>query len=339
MDLLILSGFLGSGKTTLLRQLADAFEERNPGMKMAIIENEVGKVGIDGGYLQKGELMVKEINSGCICCSLRFDLKETLQEIENEYEPDLVVIEPSGVAGPKQLMKQFKHYHGNIENMRMLSVIDASRVLKISDMTIPIVADGISIADLVVVNKIDLVNDDELREVREKIGFIRSDAPVVEIAALETESSNMDAVIEKAFCREYSGSEGAVWDELEADESVVKNATVHALERDFEFCCEKSFGEVKEEMVSLVQKIALKLKDSGCSIIGHLKAVLRTEKQGLLLVSTTAFEQRPHAKGVLEGRLKKCKLIMNAIVYDVEKERLRELVETEVGKHLFETSD
>ena len=71
MDLLIISGFLGSGKTTLLRHLASEFELTYPSHKIAIIENEVGKVGVDGAFLKSENLLVREINSGCICCSPR----------------------------------------------------------------------------------------------------------------------------------------------------------------------------------------------------------------------------------------------------------------------------
>ena len=104
MHLLILTGFLGSGKTTLLRRIAQAFNATCPDKRMAVIENEVGTVGIDGDFLANDGLTVRQINSGCICCTLRLDLVTTLLDLERTYAPDLIILEPSGVAGPRQVL-------------------------------------------------------------------------------------------------------------------------------------------------------------------------------------------------------------------------------------------
>ncbi|MCQ2561521.1 MAG: GTP-binding protein, partial [Clostridia bacterium] len=91
----IYSGFLGAGKTTLIKKLV---KEAYAGMKIVIIENEFGEIGIDGGFLQDAGVEVREMNSGCICCSLTGDFKEALKMVLEQYEPDRVIIEPSGVG-------------------------------------------------------------------------------------------------------------------------------------------------------------------------------------------------------------------------------------------------
>ncbi|MEE1114707.1 MAG: CobW family GTP-binding protein [Eubacterium sp.] len=91
----IISGFLGAGKTTLIRKLlADAFK----GQQVVLIENEFGEIGIDGGFLKNAGIEIKEMNSGCICCSLVGDFGTALKDVVDQYHPDRVIIEPSGVG-------------------------------------------------------------------------------------------------------------------------------------------------------------------------------------------------------------------------------------------------
>ena len=91
----IFSGFLGAGKTTLIKKLiADGYQ----GQKLVLIENEFGEIGIDGGFLQDSGIQINEMNSGCICCSLVGDFSKALHQVIEEYHPDRILIEPSGVG-------------------------------------------------------------------------------------------------------------------------------------------------------------------------------------------------------------------------------------------------
>ena len=91
----IISGFLGAGKTTLISKLLkDSFKNE----QVIIIENEFGEIGIDSGFLKSTGIEIREMNSGCICCSLAGDFGKALQEVINQYEPDRIIIEPSGVG-------------------------------------------------------------------------------------------------------------------------------------------------------------------------------------------------------------------------------------------------
>lgn len=91
----IFSGFLGAGKTTLIKKL---IKEAYAGEKVVLIENEFGEIGIDGGFLQDAGINITEMNSGCICCSLVGDFAAALKKVSQEYEPERIVIEPSGVG-------------------------------------------------------------------------------------------------------------------------------------------------------------------------------------------------------------------------------------------------
>lgn len=101
----IVSGFLGAGKTTLIKKLlAEAFT----GQKVVLIENEFGEVGIDGSILKDADIQIKEINSGCICCSLAGDLEKAVEEMAARFKPDRILIEPSGVGKLSDVVKTFE---------------------------------------------------------------------------------------------------------------------------------------------------------------------------------------------------------------------------------------
>ena len=98
----IISGFLGAGKTTFIKQL---LKEAISGEKVVLIENEFGEIGIDGGFLRDAGIEIREMNSGCICCSLVGDFGKSLEEVLTKYHPDRVIIEPSGVGKLSDVMK------------------------------------------------------------------------------------------------------------------------------------------------------------------------------------------------------------------------------------------
>ncbi len=98
----IFSGFLGAGKTTLIKKL---ISESLQGMKLVLIENEFGEIGIDGGFLKEAGVQITEMNSGCICCTLVGDFGQALKNVLNEYAPDRIIIEPSGVGKLSDVIK------------------------------------------------------------------------------------------------------------------------------------------------------------------------------------------------------------------------------------------
>ena len=101
----IFSGFLGAGKTTLIKKLIN---EAYKGEKLVLIENEFGEIGVDAGFLTEAGVNITEMNSGCICCSLVGDFAEALKKVINEFSPDRIIIEPSGVGKLSDVIKAVK---------------------------------------------------------------------------------------------------------------------------------------------------------------------------------------------------------------------------------------
>lgn len=122
----IVSGFLGAGKTTLIKKM---LKEALAGTKVVLIENEFGEIGIDGGFLKEAGIEIKEMNSGCICCSLVGDFGTSLQEVITTYEPERILIEPSGVGKLSDVMKAVQDVKTDVEVQlgSAVAVVDAAK--------------------------------------------------------------------------------------------------------------------------------------------------------------------------------------------------------------------
>ena len=108
----IISGFLGAGKTTLIKKL---LSEAFTGEQVVLIENEFGEIGIDGGFLKESGIEIREMNSGCICCSLVGDFGKSLREVVDTYHPDRILIEPSGVGKLSDVIKAVQDVQEEID--------------------------------------------------------------------------------------------------------------------------------------------------------------------------------------------------------------------------------
>ncbi len=120
----IISGFLGAGKTTLIKKL---LQEALQDSKVVLIENEFGEIGIDGGFLQESGIEIREMNSGCICCSLVGDFKTSLQEVMATYAPERIIIEPSGVGKLSDVVQAVENAGEEIEISGRITVVDVNK--------------------------------------------------------------------------------------------------------------------------------------------------------------------------------------------------------------------
>ena len=123
----IISGFLGAGKTTLIKKL---LEEVFKGEKIVLIENEFGEIGIDGGFLKESGIQINELNAGCICCSLVGDFRTALQQVVEQYHPDRIVIEPSGVGKLSDVTRAVEGVaeHLDVQLNSFVTVADVNKV-------------------------------------------------------------------------------------------------------------------------------------------------------------------------------------------------------------------
>ena len=171
----VFSGFLGAGKTTLIQKLIqDVYKNE----KTVIIENEFGEIGIDGGFLEAAGIEVREINSGCICCSLQGDFEESLKMVVETYHPDRIVIEPSGVGKLSDVLKAIE----KVEDLQINSactVVDAARAKVYARNFGEFFNDQIASAGCVILSRTQKVSDEKLQQAVEIVKGINPKARIV----------------------------------------------------------------------------------------------------------------------------------------------------------------
>jgi G3E family GTPase len=199
----LLTGFLGAGKTTLLNRIL----QEEHGEKIAVIVNEFGQVGIDGDLIIARDESMVELSNGCLCCTVRVDLIETLTKLakaklglEGEKKDfDRVVIETTGLADPLPLIQTFlldEVVATCYELDAIVTVVDGKHIEKQLGY-LPLSAEQIALADLIILNKLDLLSVEEKKRVRERILQLNSRAPLLE--AIQSEVSIVDLFHKYSF--------------------------------------------------------------------------------------------------------------------------------------------
>lgn len=159
----IISGFLGAGKTTFIKQLIN---QVFTGEKLVLIENEFGEIGIDGGFLKDAGIEVTEMNSGCICCTLVGDFSKALKKVIEEYKPDRVLIEPSGVGKLSDVAKAVEDVKedADIEIAGRITVVDGKKAKMYMKNFGEFFKDQVAHASVIVISRTQLMGDEKVEE-------------------------------------------------------------------------------------------------------------------------------------------------------------------------------
>lgn len=159
----VFSGFLGAGKTTLIKKL---LREAMDGSRTVLIENEFGEIGIDGGFLKEAGIEIKEMNSGCICCSLVGDFGASLKEVIETYAPERILIEPSGVGKLSDVLKAVENVASelNVQVNSAVAVVDASKAKMYMKNFGEFFLNQIEYAGTILLSRTDKVNGGKLEE-------------------------------------------------------------------------------------------------------------------------------------------------------------------------------
>ena len=181
MNFLIIGGFLGSGKTSLLLQLTTYMREKLGIEKTVILENEIGRVGIDDRVLSGVGYNVHGMFAGCVCCTLTDELSLTVKAVERDIAPEWIIMEATGMAFPQNVKENLADSLGI--GARICCLVDAkrwSRLLKPMEHLLP---QQLKEADAVLINKIDLIGEDALESVRESVaGFCEPEAEIFPVS-------------------------------------------------------------------------------------------------------------------------------------------------------------
>lgn len=190
----VISGFLGAGKTTLIRKL---FESAFKNEKVVMIENEFGEIGIDGSFLKDSGIQIKEINAGCICCSLVGDFSSSIRELIDTYHPDRIIIEPSGVGKLSDIIAAVEHVGIDTLKLNILAtVVDGPKAKMHLKNFGEFFLNQVESANTVLISKTDKMTEQQIDEVSDLIREKNTHANIVTTPIHHFDSLSLLGILE-----------------------------------------------------------------------------------------------------------------------------------------------
>ena len=351
MQVIIVGGFLGSGKTTTIINMGKYLAGR--GKKVAIIVNEIGEIGIDGDVIEKYGFDTKEITNGCICCTLKVGLRTTVNLLAKEYKPDILLIEPTGIAFPHVIKEEIKLM--NLEECLnvspLVTLIDGSRFKHLMKEVKNFALRQIIDAEILGINKVDLVEEIRIPILEASVQQLNPKATVVQLSgkAMDKRFGALMELLLPGLAEDKPSEEVPIEAEKgeegngeEADVPAIHSESENSIEASgvgsyaAEFAVEKE-GMDKEFTSELTAKLMGTIKEKvlvlNPEFIGHIKLFLdngvETVKQSLTIYSENPQEEIIKSKSGAVPTLK----ILSA-VSNVKKERLVEVVDSSVQEVL-----
>mgnify|MGYP000728972780 CR=1 FL=1 len=206
----IISGFLGAGKTTLIKKL---LKEAYADEQVVLIENEFGEIGIDGGFLKEAGIQIREMNSGCICCSLVGDFGTSLKEVVDKYHPDRILIEPSGVGKLSDVIKAVQGVQGDVDIVlnSYTTVVDAKKCKMYMRNFGEFFDNQVEYAGAIIMSRTDIIDEKKAQQVMELLRGINGKAAIITTPIEKLDGKKILEVMEKPV---------SLADELMAEEEV-----------------------------------------------------------------------------------------------------------------------
>lgn len=358
MQVIVVGGFLGSGKTTTIINMGKYLAEK--GKKVAIIVNEIGEIGIDGDVINRFGFDTKEITSGCICCSLKVGLRTTVTMLAKEYKPDILMIEPTGIAFPHVIKEEIKlmNLGEHVEIAPLVTLIDGSRFKYLMKEVKEFAMRQIIDAEILGINKIDLIEPIRLPILEASVQQLNPKATVVLLSGKDTgenfenfmrtvlpdleelsESAPRVEITEKTEPSEAKPSKAksskarlSAPQEIESSIEASKVGSYSA-----EFAVENgnlSTEDARKLTTELMNTIKAKVLKLNPKFVGHIKLFLdngsETVKQSVTVYYEKPLEDIIKSK---EGAVPTLKIL--SAVSNVEKEAIKEAVNHSV-QEVFE---
>lgn len=328
MKVIIIGGFLGSGKTTTLLKLGKYLNDK--GEKIAIIVNEIGEIGVDGTTLDIEGVETREITNGCICCTLKIDMEQALDSLAEEYGPDTVIIEPTGIAFPRQIKEEIELMKiTDMEFSPIINLIDGSRFDLEIEQVPKFIKTQIEDADILGINKIDVATDEQVSKVKALLQHYNTDAKILEFSAKEN-TGNFEELIETI------GGEGKQRDHSTKLNSIAEsNVSSHAIE----YAIEKNDLEIKKghEMANgIVDSIHSQFIQLNPDFIGHIKMSMDLPET-FLKISLTSSTNKPEIEIFERENVANPKVRALAAVTNIRQDEVVKILENTIEEMFAET--
>ena len=328
MTIISIGGFLGSGKTTLLLALAGEFDSR--GYSIAAIENEIGEVPVDSTILVKEGLRVRELYSGCICCSMRDDLESMVREVRKEINPDILLVEPSGVAGPDIVTEALQRSALPDERVRSLMLIDyrraaAAPALDQFFLRTPFLERALRVCDIPVINRPQEVDPDFLGILTARLKAMHPGNEGIELNACSDAriGALADSLLDTPFAREAMEVQVDVVPGNHRNTAAGQAAAVaESCDLDLD---SSQLADTDCALEQLVKGIGADLGDMAGEPFGHVKAVLAAD-YGCVRMNLTDFRRAEIYRCGSPLQAGPASLVLNAVAYGIDREALEGVV-------------
>lgn len=323
-----IAGFLGSGKTTTLIQLGKELSTKH-GKKVGIIVNEVGEVGIDGSFIRDFGFEVKEFVQGCICCSLKGDLQSTLKILYENYGPDIVLIEPTGIAFPSKIKEIVDGLIDlPMEQAPVIALVDGARFRNMFKEMEHFLIKQIKEADVIAINKVDLIESRwDIDLLKSAVRELNPSAYIFSMSAKRGDGMNelIDIILQSNMKVSSLSDDG--------DSVMLSGMGRAALKLSFKAKEDVSEAKLKVVISEIFNEIANASLNSGSGLIGHVKAYVKTSS-GSFKASLLDVKHGVDFSGNFKGSAREGEMTIYAVVKDLKDKVLENILEGKVEKIL-----
>jgi len=325
MKVMIIGGFLGSGKTTTILRISRQLS--NAGKKTAIIVNEIGEIGLDGDILTSPGIVTEELTSGCICCTLRISMQYTLQTLEEEFAPDIVIIEPTGIAFPGQIREEIETMGlSELSFAPVVTLVDPGRFGTEAKEIPRFIEIQIKEAKILCINKIDITPAETVLAAEKMLREMNPEARILKFSA-----KHEDEQFEKLFLhlavRGFKKPSEEKKNSIELSEVSAYSALYTLGPGDLN--PEESVHFVKESL----QTIQDKVREINPEFVGHVKLSIKLP-ESTVKGSVTSSREMPQTELIPGRESEEAELRLLSAITKVPKNKLIEIVESALEKNL-----
>lgn len=342
MKIVIVSGFLGSGKTTSVIKIGKYLQKK--GFSVSVLVNDIGDVGVDGQVISENGLKSKEMPRGCICCTLKYALEANIALVQAQYDPDVLLIEPTGVAFPLRIKEQIEKmdFGPEVSMGPIIGLIDGSKFGDLMQHSGDAITKQIENADIILLNKKDLLITSRLSEFETTIKEINPRAILHSLSLKWDDDSfisfadSLVRSLKSNSCDPEMGdgisktSKSFCTDSCAPETDEFNHFNVSSYADSYSISVSSDQNQLTHMALELIGSIKKSVMELNPRFLGHLKMFLHTESVAFR-VSVTSYQDHPEIEYINTGAHEDGKMTVFAAVTDIARDDIADIIECAVS--------